>query len=80
VVTVGRRDKALFWNSPWIDGQAPIDVALNLYTLASIKNQTVKNDLYNQSWTRGLWRMNTIEQMAEFVKLYMGPGTIPRTK
>jgi hypothetical protein len=70
VVTVGRGDKALFWHSSWLDGQAPMDIAPNLYTLAWRKNQTVKDDLLNHNWTRGLWRMETVHQMAEFVKLW----------
>jgi hypothetical protein len=70
VVTVGRGDKALFWHSSWLDGQAPIDIAPNLYTLAWRKNQTVKDDLCNHNWTRGLWRMETVQQMGEFVKLW----------
>jgi hypothetical protein len=68
VVTVGRGDKALFWHSSWLDGQAPIDLAL--FKWAWRKNQTVQAGLINQSWTRGLWRMETVQQMAEFVKLW----------
>jgi hypothetical protein len=70
VVTIGRDDKASFWHSSWLNGCAPIDIASNLYPLAWRKNQKVKDDLLHMNWTRGLWRMEYVQQMAEFVELW----------
>ena len=67
IVTIGDGRKASFWHSSWLEGRAPIDIAPGLYKLAWRKNRTVFDELQNQSWTRGLWRMNTVEEMAEFV-------------
>jgi len=53
-----------------MQGQAPMDVFPDLFKLAWRKNKTVREELVNQSWTRGLWRMQTIEEMASFVKLW----------
>ena len=47
-----------------------MDVFPNLFKLAWRKNKTIREELVNQSWTRGLWRMQTIEEMASFVKLW----------
>ena len=30
----------------------------------------VREELQDQSWTRGLWRMNTVQEMVEFVTLW----------
>jgi hypothetical protein len=70
MVTVGRGDKASFWHSPWLDGRAPMDIAPSLYPLAWRKNQKVKDDLLHMNWTRGLWRIESVQQMAEFVELW----------
>ena len=70
IVTIGDGRKASFWHSSWLEGRAPIDIAPGLYKLAWRKNRMVFDELQNQSWTRGLWRMNTVEEMAEFVTLW----------
>jgi hypothetical protein len=70
VVTVGDGRKALFWDSTWVDGHAPRDIAPHLYKLAWRKRLTVREEVANQTWTRGLWRMSTATEMAEFVLLW----------
>lgn len=75
-VTVENGTKAKFWHCSWINGRAPIDIAPNLYKLAWRKKRTVKKDLTDHSRTRGLWRMNSIEQMAEFVTLWGSGGEL----
>jgi len=34
------------------------------------KNHTVKEELEHQSWTRGLWRMESISEMVSFTRLW----------
>lgn len=70
VVTVGNGTKAKFWESSWLDGKAPRDLAPNLYKSAWRKNQTIKEDLINDNWMRGLWHMSDAIQMAELVTLW----------
>jgi hypothetical protein len=53
-----------------LEGKAPRDIAPNLYKLAWRKKNSVADDLQNQNWTRGLWRMNTADQIVEFVILW----------
>lgn len=69
-VTLGNGQRTRFWESSWIDGQAPRDFAPHLYKLAWRKHQSVKEDLQNYNWTRGLWRMTSASEMAEFVSLW----------
>ena len=54
----------------WLDGRAPIDIAPNLYKWAWRKYRTVQVELCNQSWTKGLWGMNSVTKMAEFIYLW----------
>lgn len=69
-VTIGNGCRAKFWESAWLQGRAPRDLAPNLYKLAWRKNLTVREELQNLNWTRGLWRMTTIDQMAELIGLW----------
>jgi len=69
-VSVGDGAKAKFWDSTWVQGRAPRDLAPNLYKLAWRKNLTVREELQNHNWTRGLWRMSSALEMAEFVMLW----------
>jgi hypothetical protein len=61
MVTVRNGAKARFWESAWLEGKAPRDLR---------KNRSVRDDLCNDNWTRGLWRMSDAEQMAELVTLW----------
>lgn len=56
-VLLGDGHTASFWKSSWLEGRAPMDLYLDLYRLAWRKNRTVKKELLDQNWTRGLWRM-----------------------
>jgi hypothetical protein len=51
-------------------GKPPRDLAPNLFRLAWRKNNTVVEDIRDQNWTRGLWRMSTADEMAEFIHLW----------
>jgi hypothetical protein len=66
-VIVGNGRTTRFWQCAWVNGQAPRDLAPSLYKLAWRKHNSVEEDLRNMNWTRGLWRMQSVEQMAEFV-------------
>ena len=54
VVTLGNGNKASFWQSAWLHGQAPMDIFPDLFKLAWRKNRSVREELQHQSWTRGL--------------------------
>ncbi|WVZ87981.1 hypothetical protein U9M48_034550, partial [Paspalum notatum var. saurae] len=63
-------DAALFRACTVVTGKAPIDIIPNLYPLAWRKNKHVNEELVNLNWTRGLWRMQSVQQMAEFIQLW----------
>jgi hypothetical protein len=70
LVSVGDGKTASFWESAWLNGRAPRDIAPKLFKLAWRKRNTVAEDLHNQNWTRGLWRMSSADEMAELVLLW----------
>nr|XP_034574493.1 uncharacterized protein LOC117838539 isoform X1 [Setaria viridis] len=70
VVTIGNGHTTQFWNSSWLDGKAPRDIAPNLYDLAWRKHKTVHEEIIEHNWTRGLWRMNSVTEMEEFLLLW----------
>jgi hypothetical protein len=50
LVTIGRGEKDSFWFSHWINGQAPIDIALTLLQKSKRKNITVRKALEQNRW------------------------------
>jgi hypothetical protein len=69
-VAIGNGQAALFWQSSWLSRAAPRDLAPSLYKLAWHKINTVVVDLANVNWLRGLWRMSTAVEIAEFISLW----------
>jgi hypothetical protein len=67
VVSVGNSCKVEFWESAWLDGRSPRDIAPGLYRLAWRKHQSIKEDMHNDNWTRDIWRMSSVEEMAELI-------------
>jgi hypothetical protein len=67
VVIIGNGLNAEFWNSSWLQGTTPRDIARSLYRLAWRKHRKVFEEISNHNWTRGLRRMNSVEEMAKFV-------------
>ena len=57
------------WQSSWLNGQALMDLFPDLHKLAWRKNKTVE-EFQNQNWTRWLWRMQSVSEMADFVSLW----------
>lgn len=66
-VSVGNGETTSFWQSSWLNGQAPMDIYPDLFRFAWRKNKSVKEELHKQNWTRELWRMETVSEMASFV-------------
>jgi len=69
VVNLGNGEKASFWQSSWLQGQGtngPVPRPFQTWK----KNHTVKEELEHQSWTRGLWRMESISEMVSFTRLW----------
>jgi hypothetical protein len=70
IVTIGNGKMADFWGSSWIEGQAPKNMAPNLYKKARRKNITVFKALRNNYWIRFCAPFTREEEVREFVSLW----------
>jgi len=70
IVTIGNGKMADFWGSSWIEGQAPKNMAPNLYKKARRKNITVFKALRNNYWIQFCAPFTREEEMREFVSLW----------
>ena len=59
---------AQFWESSWLEGRAPRDIAPRLYKLAWRKKLKVREQLENQSWVAFV--MSSVEEMTKFIVLW----------
>ncbi|PVH37097.1 hypothetical protein PAHAL_6G245400 [Panicum hallii] len=73
VVTLGDGSKAIFlaiFMATRTGANGSLSCLPDLFKLAWRKNKIVQEELVNLNWTRGLWKTQTIEEMANFVKLW----------
>jgi hypothetical protein len=68
-ISLGNEKKTQFWHDRWLNGSTPIDLAPNLYKLARYKSRTVEKELRNKRWMGAARRINSREQLVEFIKL-----------
>jgi hypothetical protein len=78
IVTVGKGDKASFWHSHWINGQAPKNLAPNLFQKAKRKKITVLEAMENNRWVSHIFPICTTEELREFFNLWEEMGTVVR--
>jgi hypothetical protein len=75
-VTVGNGKIAEFWNSSWIQGQAPRNIAPSLFKKAKRKNITVAKALTNNTWIRLCSPFSGEGEFSEFVSLWQAIGSM----
>jgi RNA recognition motif-containing protein len=69
-VTVGNGEKATFWTSRWLHGQAPASLFPALYEHSKRKKRTVKEALTNDNWITDVDYDMTEQIIREFMGLY----------
>lgn len=69
-ITIGDGSIARFWNEKWLMGQAPKDIAPKMFCLARRKNLTVKDALTEGRWMKGLQRIESPEDIDQFINLW----------
>ena len=71
-VTVGNGHVAKFWNSSWLDGMRPQDLAPGIFDLSRRKNCSVKQALTNNTWISHIDISNglTIDHVQQFANLW----------
>jgi hypothetical protein len=67
-IKLGNGKKASFWQDKWLDGNAPKEIAPNLFKLARFKNRTMAKELENNNWIHAARHLSTREEFLEYVK------------
>jgi hypothetical protein len=75
-VTVGRGDKASFWHSNCLDGQAPKYLTPTLFRKAKRKNIIVMRALANNKWISHISPIQSAEELRDFIELWDGLTTV----
>jgi hypothetical protein len=63
-----------------LDGQAPKDLAPNVFKIARFKNRSVHTELHNLNWIRNLQEISNVVQLEEFTILFMALSSIELTQ
>jgi hypothetical protein len=72
VITIGDGRKARFWKDAWLDGEAPMNLAPNLFALVTRKGTSVQQELQNNTWMNRLRnKISTPQHIEEFVSLWI---------
>lgn len=80
VITIGNGKNTPFWETRWLNGAAPKDLAPNLYTVAKYKYRTVHKEIHNFNWIRNLQSINSQTRMDEYILLYSALATVALTE
>jgi hypothetical protein len=71
-ITIDNGRKASFWNSGWMNGCRPRDVAPNLFSMSNCKKKTVAEALAGDVWIRDIRHNSdlTTTHLLEFCKIW----------
>jgi len=73
-ILLGSGKKALFWKDNWHNGRVLQASFPELFKLARRKNISVHDALDNGRWMKGLRRINSPQQIEDFVSLWQSAG------
>jgi hypothetical protein len=76
---VGNGKATPFWESRWLEGRAPKDLAPHLYAIAKFKKRLVHDEMRNDNWIRGLRNIHTTQQIEEFTMLFIALASVTLT-
>jgi hypothetical protein len=77
---LGNGNSTKFWTDRWLQGHSPKEISPNIYKLAWRKNCTVAQGLPAGKWKQGLQRIETSEQIAEYISLWNMVAQVHRTE
>lgn len=69
-ITVGDGSKTLFWKDNWLNGSAPAKLAPTIFKRSRCKSISIKDGFQEGRWMRGLSRLNSEEELQEFLSLW----------
>jgi hypothetical protein len=75
---VGKGDKARFWHSNCINGQAPKNLVPALFQKAKRKKISVMKAMENNRWVNHISPIQTTAELHEYISLWGEIGTVVR--
>nr|XP_040252072.1 uncharacterized protein LOC120969066 [Aegilops tauschii subsp. strangulata] len=69
-ITMGNGSRARFWQDRWLHGEAPCQLAPDVFRLCYRKNFSVAQGLADQRWLSGLHRISTEPELRQFTFLW----------
>jgi hypothetical protein len=79
LISVSDGKSTPFWESIWLEGVSPKELAPNLYKQARFKYRTVHTELRSLNWIKNLRQVNMKMLMDEFILLFMALSEIQTT-
>jgi hypothetical protein len=81
-ITLGDGNKANLWNSGWLQGTRPKDVASLIFVRTKRKKRSVASAIHNNNWTRDInYRIGfTTEHLLHFTTLWSLVARTPLTQ
>jgi hypothetical protein len=80
IVTAGKGDKASFWHSNWVNGQAPKYITPALFQKAKRKNITVSKAMVHNKWISHVSPIQSMDELREFVSLWERLAAVNRVE
>jgi hypothetical protein len=68
-----------FWKANWLNGQAPKDLAPNLFRISRFKTRNIHTELNNHKWISNLAGITSTTELEEFTLLFMAMETVTLT-
>jgi hypothetical protein len=70
IISVENGKTASFWNSSWLNGTSPRNVAPTLYKKAKRKHIKIHKDIYSDKWIDHISPLSTHQEILEYVELW----------
>lgn len=71
-ITIGNEAKAPFWDTPWLDGKRPRDIAPLVFEASKRKKWTVRQALSHSAWIKQI-KLTTdfsMDHLLEYLQLW----------
>jgi hypothetical protein len=67
---LGNGEKATFWTSRWLQGEAPASLYPTLFRHSRRKNRTVKDAIMGDKWVSDVDHNMTVQLIEEYLSLW----------
>lgn len=69
-ITIGDGNKTSFWADRWLQGEAPKDIALDIFKISRKKQITVSEAVHEGRWMQGVQNISTAQAIDQLAALW----------